>query len=85
MLGLIENTITAFSIRTLTMWLHHCSHLIRKDTASTQVKSHHLRKQDTAIDKVFTSVAHRASFAEAGRHATLIFPVGSEKCEESPS
>ena len=85
MLGLIENTITAVSIRTLTMWLHHCSHLIRKDTVSTQGKSHHLRKQDTAIDQVFTSVAHRASFAESGRHATLVFPVVSKKCQESPS
>lgn len=85
MLGLIQNTITAVSIRTLKMWLHHCSHLIRKDTVSTQVKSHHLRKQDIAIYKVFTSQAHWASFAELGRHPTLILTIISKKCQESPS
>lgn len=62
------------------MWLHHCSHLVRKDTASTRVKGHHLRKQNIAIYKVLASQAHWTSCVESGRHATLISPIVSKKC-----
>lgn len=85
MLDLIQNPITAISNKNTKNVALYYSHFNRKDIVTTQVKNHHLRKQNIAIYKVLTSQSRWASFVELGRHVTLIFPIMSKKCQENPS